>query len=94
MTPLLAFLTLVGLMILWLGFRIGYASTKQRAQEPRTQDRTRRSAVLGVLGLGVAVALLITVARGWSILLVAPLLVTSVLVLAIGVWQRQARDDV
>jgi uncharacterized membrane protein len=88
MIPLLAFLTLVALMILGLGLRIGYASTKQRAQESRSQDRRRRSEVLGVVGLGVAIALLITVARGWSILFVAPLLVTSVLVLVIGVWQR------
>jgi hypothetical protein len=44
---------------------------------------------MSVLAIGLSLAFLVTVARGWSVL-VATLLGMSVLFLGIRAWQRQA----
>jgi hypothetical protein len=88
MTPfLIAFLALMGLAMAGLGVRIGSLSTRQRTRSAALKRRRVRE-VLSVLGIGLALAVLVNVARGWSVL-VAALLVPSVLFLGIRAWQRQ-----
>jgi hypothetical protein len=87
MTPfLVAFVALIGLTAAGLGVRVGSLSTRRTARSAALKRRRVRE-VLSVLGIGLALAVLLTVARGWSVI-AAVLLVTSVLFLGIRAWQR------